>query len=453
MNNNLLIKLILPFVLLIPFSLVIIGINSKNPSPTLQSNWVLQTNLQSQLRGRSVSDMVFTDSLTGYAVTPYVSNDSAFIIKTSNGGNNWFIIVAQPSSLGGFSRIRFINNSTGFTCGNYLRKTLNAGNNWNIINTGSYYPENMYVLNEDTIYITYHESMAGGIFRTINGGGNWQQIYSAGLQNPQDIYMYNVRIGFYCSPYSKLFKTTDGGYNWSLLDNNNGFLDIKFIDSLTGYRAFSNVQKTTNGGLNWITQVLPIVPGIMTTTGIIKFQMINKDTILGVGGTIWYPFNNSRGLINKTTNGGLNWGYQLPDTHNIPVTGYAFVNFINYKKGWIYNTIGTGIYTNVGGDSTLYSNINEQIKNISLDFKLLQNYPNPFNSITNVKVQMFKRGFVEIKIFDLTGKFVDLLINKYENQGEYTYKFDATIYSSGIYFYSLFVDGMKIDTKKLILLK
>ena len=60
---------------------------------------------------------------------------------------------------------------------------------------------------------------------------------------------------------------------------------------------------------------------------------------------------------------------------------------------------------------------------------------------------------MEIKVYDLRGKFIRILTSKKYNAGEYTIKFDAKELSSGVYFYSLFVNGKIADTKKAILIK
>jgi photosystem II stability/assembly factor-like uncharacterized protein len=462
LKKNNLKNIVFLFILFISLLVVIIGLSSKRTDINSQNGWTLQTNLQTLLRGRTVNDMVFIDSLTGFAVTNGLSQtDTCFILKTTNGGNNWFVNYwTNEQFANALFKIIFPEYNVGYICGgggtSFICKTTDRGITWlktSVPFTLSFI--GMSCINKDTVYVVNSESMTGGIFRTTNGGTNWQPIYSAGLQNPQNIYFYNARIGFYCSPYSKLFKTTDGGYNWNVLDNNNGFYDIKFIDSLTGFRTIFDVQKTTNGGLNWTTQILPVLPGGTTYNGIVNFNFLNQDTIFAVGSQIEYgpsPYR-YRGIINKTTNGGLNWGYQLPDTQAVQITYYYYVKFINSKFGWTYTKNGKGIYTTTGGDTTLYTNINEQINIVSKDFKLFQNYPNPFNPTTNIKVKFNKRGFAELKIFDITGKLLDLLINKYENPGEYVYSFDAKKLSSGVYFYSLFVDGMRVDTKKLMLIK
>jgi xylan 1,4-beta-xylosidase len=85
-------------------------------------------------------------------------------------------------------------------------------------------------------------------------------------------------------------------------------------------------------------------------------------------------------------------------------------------------------------------------------FELGQNYPNPFNPTTNISFNLPLKSFVSLKIFDLLGREVAILINEEMSAGTYSWQWSATKMSSGIYFYQMQA-GSFTDTKKLILLK
>ena len=85
-------------------------------------------------------------------------------------------------------------------------------------------------------------------------------------------------------------------------------------------------------------------------------------------------------------------------------------------------------------------------------YSLFQNYPNPFNPVTNIKYQIPKAGLVLIDIYNILGQEVKTLVNKYQLEGKYSVKFDASDLPSGIYFYRLKVNQF-VSVKKLILLK
>jgi hypothetical protein len=334
-----------------------------------------------------------------------------------------------------------------------LYKTTNGVFNWSQLNTPSVTVENMHILNQDTIWFVWSNTFAGGVFFTANGGGSWEQRGTFGSQNPEKIYMYNARIGFISKNMGSsgyVRKTTNGGASWDLIVNNDYYLDIYFADSLTGWKSSAfGFKKTTNGGLNWVAQTLPGGGMIQTNPGL-SFSNINKDTIWSSGGYLLYPNNQTHGFLNRTTNGGGTWLFQIPDTSLLYVGG--FVNFVNKLNGWATSTYG-GIHTTTGGGDTFYTPIKQISSKTPKDFKLYQNYPNPFNPKTHIIYELSVTSFVILSVFDVTGKKAVDLVNQKQSAGSYEVTFDGTAYSSGIYFYSLFIDNKLMETKRMILLK
>ncbi len=89
---------------------------------------------------------------------------------------------------------------------------------------------------------------------------------------------------------------------------------------------------------------------------------------------------------------------------------------------------------------------------IPISYKLFQNYPNPFNPRTTIKYGIPERTFVELRIYDILGREVELLVNGEQEAGYYEIEFNATKLSSGIYLYRLQA-GNFIQTKKMVLLR
>jgi hypothetical protein len=102
--------------------------------------------------------------------------------------------------------------------------------------------------------------------------------------------------------------------------------------------------------------------------------------------------------------------------------------------------------------SGLTTSVDENKKNINNTFNLSQNYPNPFNPITTINYSIPKQSHVTIKIFDVLGNELTTLINEEKFAGNYSVKFNASAFSSGVYFYRM-ESGSYIQTKKLILIK
>jgi hypothetical protein len=104
-----------------------------------------------------------------------------------------------------------------------------------------------------------------------------------------------------------------------------------------------------------------------------------------------------------------------------------------------------------GGDSLITSIFDEYIPNPGR-FMLLQNYPNPFNAQTTIRFILSEPREVQITVFDLLGRQLQTLLDKYRQAGVHTVTFDASHLSSGVYFYRLQA-GEMVKIKRMVLLK
>jgi hypothetical protein len=86
------------------------------------------------------------------------------------------------------------------------------------------------------------------------------------------------------------------------------------------------------------------------------------------------------------------------------------------------------------------------------NYSLSQNYPNPFNPTTKINFAVPKNDLVILKVYNALGAEVATLVNKNMNAGSYTVDFDASLLSSGVYFYSIQA-GSYSFTKKMMLIK
>lgn len=455
-RNSTKLNYLVSFIFYLSILLFIIGFNF---SDRMAGNWYQQW--MPNLNGRTISDIFFLDSLNGWAVTPYTTmNDTVFVLRTTNKGDNWSVQFTGTAQFPGMKKIKFINTNTGYCCGNFLYngstqlvKTTNSGTNWFSLNTPDpfFVIDDLQVMTEDSIYLAVASPSSGGVFFTSNGGVNWTRQSTPPGLNPDHIYMYNSRIGFagQFSGAPRLLKTTNSGLNWFSL-NDTGFTDMFFADSLTGWMSMGWMKKTTNGGLNWELQVIP--EGLNVNTGISTFSNINKDTIWAVGGYKFYPGNGIRGILYRTTNQGVNWLYQIPDT-SFHLPTYFYPQFLNKFTGWAYSTIIGGIHTTNGGDTTFILPVNQISSQVPNEYKLFQNYPNPFNPKTIIKFQINRLANLKLSVHDIQGKQIAELVNGKYSAGIYETDWNAAGFASGIYFYSLIIDNNLLDTKKMILLK
>jgi len=86
-------------------------------------------------------------------------------------------------------------------------------------------------------------------------------------------------------------------------------------------------------------------------------------------------------------------------------------------------------------------------------FRLARNFPNPFNPATTIEYFLPEAGFVELDIYDMNGRKCTELVMDSKLPGNYNAQWNATDFASGLYFCRLLVDGLLIDTRKMILLK
>jgi hypothetical protein len=107
-----------------------------------------------------------------------------------------------------------------------------------------------------------------------------------------------------------------------------------------------------------------------------------------------------------------------------------------------FNIQGTGVaLTDL--ESNLY---------IPTNFELSQNYPNPFNPFTVINYQLPTTCFVTLKIYDIMGKEVAIIVKEEKATGNYSVRFDASGLSSGLYFYKIMA-GSFSQSRKMVLIK
>jgi photosystem II stability/assembly factor-like uncharacterized protein len=426
------------------------------------SQWVYQSLPIYQ----DVSDIKFFDENTG--ILTYYTYPSTFgMFRTTNGGFNWTLVNNNIY----YYQMQKVDSSTlylvGVRNGSYrLQKTFNKGISWDSINLPYTY-RGISFINRDTGWISGANALSySAVWRTTNGGFTFEQLTDTTGWGDLFFLKYKVNgeyIGWHYSSSGddKFWKTTNSGNNWFQITRPPAlFLGyFSFIDENTGWityggGAIDGLYKTTNGGYNWSIQNLPLGSNIITS--ISKFKIINYDTLYGTGGYRWLGGGRSNGLIWKTTNGGLNWGYQEPLDTSYHNGLYWAIDFINSNSGWAYG--GNGAYTTNGGGSIIYTSINNSIISKPLNYILYQNYPNPFNNMTKIKYQIKtenrkQNSDVKLIIFDILGKEIITLVNGKKSSGIYETLFNGSNLSSGLYFYSLFIENQIIDTKRMIFIK
>ena len=102
------------------------------------------------------------------------------------------------------------------------------------------------------------------------------------------------------------------------------------------------------------------------------------------------------------------------------------------------------VLTSINDDNNINTNPNS--------FKLFQNYPNPFNPSTTIKYAVGSMQFVTLKVYDILGREISMLVNQEKQAGNYEVNWNAANMPSGVYIYTLRVNGYT-NSKKMLLLK
>lgn len=91
------------------------------------------------------------------------------------------------------------------------------------------------------------------------------------------------------------------------------------------------------------------------------------------------------------------------------------------------------------------ANNSSEIKEYSID-----SYPNPFNPTTTINYQLPQDGMVTIKVYDMLGKEVAILVNEHKSTGYYKVDFDASKLTSGVYICSIQTNNFSKSIKLLL---
>jgi hypothetical protein len=113
------------------------------------------------------------------------------------------------------------------------------------------------------------------------------------------------------------------------------------------------------------------------------------------------------------------------------------------------NTVSNFII--ITGTEILTETESDEINTVN-KFTLLQNFPNPFNPITTIGYTIPKEGFVTLKVYNILGQEVAILVSEEKKPGSYEAMFDGSKLTSGVYLYQLEMES-HTATKKLILMK
>jgi hypothetical protein len=284
---------------------------------------------------------------------------------------------------------------------------------------------------------------SGTGYSTFGSGTSWACPMSAGVSAlilSANKSLTPIQVRNIMRKFASQSSNPDNLMGWGILDAEKSVDSARKLD--TQPPVLSHTQPFTN---TYSTAPVQVKLKI-TENGLIRF----------------WPYDAPRLWFRKSTNGGSNW------------TNWDFVgnSYWNGKDSLYFNIPGTQpaivqYYFAAGGAGTtppgttppatrfqytvslLGIENNNELPSV---YKLYNNYPNPFNPATNIKFDLPQAGFTVLTIYNSIGQKIETIAAENMNAGRYEMKWDATRYSSGVYFYKLESNGFN-EVKKMLLVK
>jgi photosystem II stability/assembly factor-like uncharacterized protein len=445
----------------------------------LKTNDGGQTWTQVTVTGVDLSSVIFLDSQTGIAV-----GDAGIIIRTTDGGASWnFINSGTTSQLRGVSKgsgnLVFAAGRDGAvvvsTDGGATWLPKNSGTTARFRGAAAAGINKLYAVGEDGII--KHSPDGGQTWITQTGGVN---------QDLHDVQFINENVGFAGGSGSNFIYTNNGGQTWILRNSGIffGLNGIFFLDENRGWAVadIGTVFITTDAGITWVSQPC----GSASTLQEVYFIHPGKGWSVGDNGTIlMYTDNNIPVELNSftasvsgndvtlfwsTASETNNMGFEVERKVLNPQSSAGNWEKIGFVEGrgtaaerqdylFADNDLTAGTYQyrlkqiDYDGTFEYFELSSEPEIELAGDYSLEQNYPNPFNPSTSISFNLPQDGFVNLKIYNILGNEVAVLINNELLAGRHNYVFDASGLSSGVYFYRLEMNNKFFETKQMILLK
>ena len=352
------------------------------------------------------------------------------------------------------------------------------GEHWSLISGGIQDSIINCLLKKDN-YI-FIGSSKGHIYYTTNHGDRWEMAYSGIPSNISvNSLALNGNVMFAGLSGRYVYISQNNGSTWTNSSNglplsSNGNVNL-IVNSSSVYALTDGggIYRTQNNGSNWQN-----ISSNLTNQNVRSLCFLGSNMIIGtIGGGIFF-----------SSNSGLSWQQKNSGLENLNVNAVTVVNsrivagtdhgvyissnngesWFGRNEGWSNPKVlcfSMGSCLNVGTDSLMvWMRTVEQIvsvQNISSsvpdEFSLKQNYPNPFNPTTTIKFEIpvdvkSKTSDLKLIIYNILGREVATLVNEQLAPGTYTVDWNASSFSSGVYFYKLTTDGFN-ETKKMVLMK
>ncbi len=423
--------------------------------------------------GNAIS-LSFANGKTGFGV-----GGAGNIIRTQDSGETWQSYSSPIQST--FLRdISFIDSTTGVVTGwdGEILRTTNGGASWDSRWSAGYGYFNSVVLKDSAGFVA---GGAGTILSTTNQGVDWE-IHKSGTANNLNGINFHDSTALAVGDSGLILRSTNMGVSWTPVQSgtNWGLQSIAMVDDdtmiIVGGEPYIDkgglILRSTDKGISW-TNILGVTPFIINRVAVYE----NVAVAVSLRGIIYVSTNYGRTWTQRSL--GIQddlYGIALGSKGNGIIctgsggvystsdTGKSWIDEKSVTASWLYSVsflksntaIMVGLYSTILQLITSASTtVDQSFSPLNLtpkQYRLNQNYPNPFNPSTKISYRLPKSSFVTLKVYDIIGREVSMLVNETQNAGTYEVSFDASHLASGVYFYRLEV-GSFVQTKKLVVVK
>jgi len=387
-----------------------------------------------------------------------VAGDNGTIIRTTDAGDSWQEAITNTTE--NINKTTAADGGTIVAVGNngLILRSIDAGESWAPVTSNT-------TADLLGVYISasgngFAVGESGTILRTVDHGASWSVIQENRGNNLHAISMADEDNGIIAGDKNSIFLTNDGGITWGPPTSGFAFeLSFRYVKMINRSTAFittstGEILKSQDAGNSW--QVVYNDPSHN-----MYFRVVNvvSDRIVCVG---------AEGNILISDDLGISWFSGVSGTSNDLYCLYFISDRIGFSGGEL-NTLlrtddGGSTWTPVGyslfnldpADRNFGFGKGHTQVNTAKEFVLKQNYPNPFNPSTIITYTLGSASYVNIRVFDASGREAALLVNSMQQEGNHSITFNASGLSTGIYFYKMTVNTGTSEfsrVMKMILIK
>ncbi|MBK9637851.1 MAG: T9SS type A sorting domain-containing protein [Bacteroidetes bacterium] len=371
----------------------------------------------------------------------YISGDDSLLLKTTGGGLTWNPINASGLNFLGWNadilNLQFLTDSIGYlTMGPYSisYKTIDGGLNWtpNAQAGNNCYNQGIFFFDPDNGFIGGSGCFQGELISRLSAGTWSQATMNSSTWDSQnmivDIDFYNSQLGIAASKSGLIFRTTDGGLNWDSIPSNpsmNPLTSVLMVNDTLAYAGYQSLSVgfglyiSIDGGLTWaedLNSATFFYPDFLTLHQSGSGEIFSGGVSQG----------SQTGLIFRSPGNIFSWNYDVVDQQINDISSYndSTVFAVGDSGYIVVNKILTG----------LLSNNAPQLVEIKIS-------PNPTNQYFKMEFPLhINTSNITTKIYSLLGELVQI---------ETSTTIDIRKLAAGVYVIEAFADGL-VGRSKLV---